>query len=245
MSEKPSKELSVVQNDLPAPSPAQMLQAVIQGGVTAENAAVMEKLIQLHERVEARNAEKEFNKAFVALQQEMPRVQAMAVVPNNDGTPRYKFAAYESIMEQVQPFLVRNGFTISFSTRYDGPRIVKTCILRHTAGHSISNDFAVRIGAGPPKANEAQADGAAGTYAKRHALCDALNIVVEKDNDANAIGDKISKEEAKALRQRVLATGSDEVNFLAYAQVKISDNANVHDIERAYEEISTVIFPLL
>src|SRR6185295_8599860 len=89
--------------------------------------------------------------------------------------------------------------------------------LQHVDGHHHTNKFAVRIGSGPPKATETQADGAASTYAKRGALCDALNIVVEHDDDARAEGGTITADQAKDLKKRVLATGSDEKFFLQFA----------------------------
>jgi hypothetical protein len=198
-------------------SPAGMMQAMIKSGVTAENVAAFTELVKLSEHMEDRSAAKAFAAAFVQLQQDMPRIQAKKAVPNNDGTTRYVFAPYESIMEQVAPYLAKHGFTIAFSTRYDGPRVVKICTLMHAGGHSKSNEFAARIGSGPPKASEAQADGAAGTYAKRFALCDALNIVIDIDSDARAEGGTITAEQAKSLRERVRQTASDEAKFLAFA----------------------------
>lgn len=204
----------------PAPDPGQILKAVLDKGVTAESAAVVEKVLAMYERMEDRKAERDFAKAFNALQAEMSAVKAVQPVPNNDGTIRYKFAPFEDIMEQVSPFLKRHGFTVSFSTRFEEARLVKICTLQHLSGHKVSNEFAVRIGKGPPGSSEAQGDGAASTYAKRFALCDALNIVIEKDLDAKAEGAKITKDQASELRQRVRACGADEAAFLKFAQAE-------------------------
>ena len=211
----------------PEPTVADMLQTVISGGISAESVGVMEKLVGLYERMEDKKAEKAFAAAFVSLQADIPKVQACQAVPNNDGTVRYKFAPFEKLMDQIGPLLQRHGFTVSFSNRYDGARLVQTCTLQHVGGHKRSNDFAVRIGSGPPKATECQADGAAATYAKRFALCDCLNIVVaHMDNDARAEGGPITAEQAASLRERVKATGTDEARFLKFA-------GNVYN----YEEI--------
>lgn len=193
-------------------TPAQMLQAVVEGKITDANLATFKQLM-------AMNAEREFSAAFVALQADMPRIVAKTAVPNNDGTVRYKFAAYEDIMEQVRPYLQRHGFTLAFSQRFSEgtpQRLVAICTLTHTGGHSRSNEFAVRVGSGPPKASEAQADGAAGTYAKRFALCNALNIVIEKDSDAKAEGAPITAEEAADLEKRVRASGMPVDIFLKF-----------------------------
>ncbi len=208
----------------PEPSVALMLQKVIDGGITADNVSALESLVGLYDRMQAKNAEREFNQAFAKLQSELSSVNATRQVPNKDGSVRYRFAPYEDIMETVKPVLITNGFAISFTTRFmDGGRIVSICTLRHVGGFSQSNEFAVRIGGGPPGSTETQADGAAKTYAKRGALCDALNIVVEHDDDARMIGQPIGKAIAEDLEARVTNVGADREAFLKFAGAKTFD----------------------
>ncbi len=217
MKGKPEKEkqVALVNGE---PSVAMMLQKVIDGGITSENVAALESLVGLYDRMQAKNAEREFNQAFAKLQSELSSVNATRQVPNKDGSVRYRFAPYEDIMGTVKPVLIANGFAISFTTRFmEGGRMVSICTLRHVGGFSQSNEFAVRIGGGPPGATETQADGAAKTYAKRGALCDALNIVVEHDDDARMIGQPIGKALADDLEARVILTGADREAFLKYA----------------------------
>ncbi len=200
------------------PSVAMMLQKVIDGGITNENIAALESLVGLYDRMQVKNAEREFNQAFAKLQSELSSVNATRQVPNKDGSVRYRFAPYEDIMETVKPVLIANGFALSFTTRFmEGGRMVSICTLRHVGGFSQSNEFAVRIGGGPPGSTETQADGAAKTYAKRGALCDALNIVVEHDDDARMIGQPIGEALAADLMARVKACGADREAFLKYA----------------------------
>lgn len=206
-----------------APSVAEMLYAVVQKGVTSESVAVVEKMAALYERMQEKESEKEFAAAFAALQGETPRVKAMRVVPNNDGTPRYVYAPFEEIMAQVSPILLKHGFTVSFSTDYAEGRLIKNLTLQHVGGHKQVTHFAVRIGSGPPRANESQADGAASTYAKRFALCEALNIVIDKDYDARSEGACITEQEAMNLHQRVKDTGSNEAAFLKFCHVQSSN----------------------
>lgn len=216
----PENQLSVVPQQSAELTIAGMLQAVIGQGVTETNVAALDKLCGLYERMQVKTAEQDFTKAFVALQSDIPAVQACKVVPNRDGTPRYKFAPYEEIMRQVQPLLQKHGFSVTFNMSFSEGRIKSICTLMHTSGHSRSNEFAVRIGGGPPGSNEMQADGAAKTYAKRGALCDALNIVVEQDTDGDdgrGLGKTITLEQAADLKRRVKATKADEKKFLAFA----------------------------
>src|SRR5438105_3133303 len=152
MSKEPTKNLPVPlkREELTAvrevPTVAEILAAVVGKdgkGVTGDNVAAVREIVGLYERVQAKDAEKEFARAFVALQAGMPNVKAIRAVPNNDGSVRYKFAPYEEIMEQVAPMLKAHGFTVTFSTEVTDTRVVKICTLQHVGGHSRSNQFAV------------------------------------------------------------------------------------------------------
>lgn len=220
-----------------------MLKAAVDKGVTTDNAAAVEKMVDLLERVEAMGAKKDFIQALKLLQSEAKAIKAVQMVPNRDGSIRYVFAPFEVIMEQAQPMLDRHGFVVSFNEATPpGPgMITKVCELMHVSGHSKTNGYSVHIGE-IPGASKTQNDGGAHTYAKRGALCDALNIRIDKDtdaappeDDARAVGGTINPETAKALRNRLLACGGDELDFIAFATgMKLSDQATVEDILYAY-----------
>lgn len=222
-------KITIASDDAPQDPVAQMLAAVVEKGVTSENVGALEKLCDLYEKMQSRNAEKQFAAAFVALQAEMPRITADKSVPDKYGNLKYRFAPYEDIMGAVRPLLLKHGFTVTFSMTYSDGRVIQNCTLQHTGGHSRTNQFAARIGSGPPGSSDAQADGAASTYAKRFAFCNALNITIESDNDgaqtndARAEGEPISKDKIQYLREQVKETGSDEARFLATAGVKTYD----------------------
>jgi len=214
-----------------APSVGEMLQAVIAKGVTGESVAAVEQLVNLYERMEAKNAEKAFNVAFNQLQQQIPIITATSVIPN-----RGKYERFEDIMRVVGPLLVRNGFSVSFSMDFKENRILETCHLRHIGGHSQSNSFAVRSGG---KADsDTQADCKAATTAKRNALLNALNISIQQDclneeQDPRMEGGTITEAQAFELERRVALTHSDHQKFLAFAGAK------------TYTEIATSKYPIL
>lgn len=210
---------------------APMLQAIIAGGVTTASVDALERMTALYERMESRNAEKEFNSAFVALQQDLPVIVASSIIPN-----RGKYERFEDVMRQVGPLLTKHGFSVSFAMDFRDNRIVQTCHLKHVQGHSQSNSFAVR--AGGKADSETQADCKAATTAKRNALLNALNIVIRQDvfagdNDATIEGEFISPEKVQYLREQVRETGSDEKRFLALAGVQ------------KFEEITTGSYDVL
>jgi hypothetical protein len=203
------------------PSVALMLQGALTsiqaGEVTGQHVEVLSRMMDLYERNEKRVAEKDFAAALVDLQGETIRVQATKAVDQKaDGSCRYRFAPYEEIMATVQPMLTRHGFSITFDTEEGDARLTSVCTLTHKSGHSRSNKFAVRYGK-PPGSSDAQGDMSTKSYAKRGALCDALNITVEHDDDARMIGKPIGKALGEELQARVKACGADEQAFLKFA----------------------------
>ncbi len=200
-------------------SPMQLLREVIDKGLNSESVAVFGELLKYQREMEADTAKKDFARDFIALQAEMQHVSATREVKNKDGSPRYSFVPYEDLMRAVAPILKKHNFTVSFSTDYTTTmpfRLIKTCILTHAGGHSQRNDFAVRISEIPGN-SMAQCDGGASTFAKRYALCDALNIVCDHDDDARAEGGAVSDEQAAMLELMVKKLKIIPETFLAHA----------------------------
>jgi hypothetical protein len=202
------------------PSVSLMLQSVVERGVTAENVAVMEQLIGLKERMDAKQAEKDFAAAFVKLQADMPRIEPTRGIPDKFGKVKFQYAPFEEIMRKVRPLLTQHGFTLTFDSDFADGRVTVTCKLQHVCGHKTETRHAARVGSGPINSSEAQADGAAQTYAKRYALCSALNIVIEHDTDAESAknqGDFITTKQAAELRERCEELGANKPMLLAIA----------------------------
>jgi hypothetical protein len=197
------------------PSLGQMLGKFVESGITDQNIAAFERLLAMKERVDAKDAEKQFNAAFVALQHDIPVIVASSIIPN-----RGKYERFEDVMKVVGPLLVKHGFSVSFSMDFKENRILETCHLRHIAGHAQSNSFAVR--AGGKADSDTQADCKAATTAKRNALLNCLNIVIRQDvlneeQDVSIEGEPISFDKAQYLRELVRDTNSDEASFLRFA----------------------------
>lgn len=221
------------------PTVGEMLNSAIanirNGEITSQHVDVLGKMMDLWERSEVRSAEKSFATAFVKLQSEIAKIEATKAVPGNSGETRYKFAPFEEIMRKARPALIANGFSVRFDNEYVDNRLFVTCTLMHTDGHKESSRFGVRVGQGPPKASEAQSDGAAQTYAKRFALCSALNIVIEHDSDgaddARNVGELIDWKEAVILEERCEGCGADKQAFLTYAGAKSFDEIPKNRLE--------------
>ena len=206
------------------PTPLALMQQVIAAGITPESVGVMERLVALDREMKKDAEAAAYAAAFSALQNAMKSFRPTKEVPGKDKAGnlivKYTYLPYEEIMREVRPLCERHGLSISFSTEFAEGRIIQTCTITHISGHSKDYKAFVRAGAGPYGATETQADGAAMTYAKRYALCNALNILVERDSDgldARNEGHAITHEQAETLRELVKDTGSDEAAFLKYA----------------------------
>jgi len=212
-------------------TPVELLSRLVQqGNLTTESVSVAKELVHLIEHMEDRRAERDFAQAFAGLQTELKTFQATKVVPDKHGNPRYTYLPYEAIMREVQPLLERHGFSLSFSTDFQDSRIVQTCTLQHIAGHHRDYKAFVRAGAGPYGATETQADGAAMTYAKRYALCNCLNIVVERDTDGNRPED--AKEEGTVISSDQLQYIREQMNEANFKEETLLTLAGVATMEQ-------------
>lgn len=206
-------------------STVQMMQQILAGPDVKDKVDAFAKLCDLRVQEEKRDAEKEFNRAFVELQQEIPTIKAMKPVPDKYGNVKFMVADFNDIDDQARPICLKHGFTYSFS---EGPflqgKVTKVCTLFHVAGHSRSNSYSVRIGSGPPGCSEMQADGSAHSYSKRGALCDCLNIRIDRalSNDVKDEGGFVSAEQADELERRVGETLSNREAFLKFAGADVT-----------------------
>ncbi len=228
-----SKELIVQE----PPSVAVMLQSALAQGVTKDNADALGKMMELYERMEAKQAEKDFNASFVVMQQNTPVIVATSVIPN-----RGKYERFEDVMKVVGPLLQKNGFAVSFSQSADDKRITVTCHLRHIGGHSQDTSFSVRYGG---KADsDTQADCKASTTAKRNSLLQALNIVIRQDclteeHDPTMESDeRVTKAQADELRELVKVGRFNEADTLAWLEADKYENIPASRYDEAKEYLS-------
>ena len=76
------------------------------------------------------------------------------------------------------------GLSVVFNTSMKDAVITAYCTVQHIEGHSVTSEFSAPVDAAM-KVNDTQKAGSANSYAKRYALCNALNLVgSEFDDDA-------------------------------------------------------------
>jgi hypothetical protein len=175
-----------------APS-AFISQAITQGA----SVETMEKLMNLQDRWESKMAKRAFDEAMAKFQALCPTIKKDKTVnnkPDKDGrvTLRYKFAPLDSIVAQVKRILQDCGFSYTITAKMEGNQITAICKVTHSLGHSEESSFQVPT---DPDAymNIQQKVGAALTFAKRYAFCNAFGIMTgDEDVDANAVHTAVS-----------------------------------------------------
>lgn len=168
------------QGALAANSPAAMMMAAMSQGASLEQ---VEKMMDLQERYEKREAEKAYNAAFAAFKAEAVRIVKGRKV--TDGPLRGKeYAELHDVVDAVTPALSRHGLSTAWKlTRDEKDWLEVTCTLKHVGGHSES----VSMG-GPPDAggakNALQARASTKSYLERYTL-KAICGVAEGGDDTD------------------------------------------------------------
>lgn len=141
--------------------------------------AKLERLIAMQEHILAHEARAAFNRAFAAMQAEIPTVIETTA---GDGG-KWTYAPLEVIQEAVRPILVRHGFGLSFRTEWPDKQTIKVVgILTHRDGHERTSEFLADADTSGSK-NAIQARGSAVSYGHRYTTKDLLNITTRGADD--------------------------------------------------------------
>lgn len=182
----------IARDEAPAPvaSAATLLQ-VIQHA--AANPAVdidkMERLMAMHERMTAREAETAWNNAMAECQKEMRQVAPDAFNPQT----RSQYASYPALDAKLRPVYVKHGFSISYNTKAStlGPDYILVIALvsrgAHTRPYEIDMPRDGKGAKGGDVMTKTHATGAGMQYGMRYLLKGIFNVAIgDLDNDGNA-----------------------------------------------------------
>lgn len=212
-------------------TPAAMLTAAIEKGIDAQG---IKTLAEIFERMQAKQAEREFIAALLAFKAECPRIEKSDVgVHNSRFAPLYKIAAI------IDPILLKHGLTYSFDTELEEKRVRSICILYHIGGHSTRTTFAAPIDPAP-KMTETHATASASSLAERYALTLSLGIVtgvVDDDGKAGTGGETITAEQLKTLQTLLDETRADSPAFWNFAGVQTLAEIPAKDYGRVQQAL--------
>lgn len=212
----------------PAPTTANFLTVIAKAASDPNtDVAKMHGLLDVQERMMAKQAEIDFNIAFGKMQKELSGFR----IKKSGKTDRSSYARYEDIDEVIRPVMLKHGFNLRFSSLPEAGKLVVRGTLSHENGHSIDTVTPMSIDANPKVMNSQQAIGSASSYAQRYIVKMLLNLVFEgEDDDGRSAGVKaISDHQAETLKDLIRETNTDTIKFL---------NTMVSGA-RSVEEIST------
>jgi hypothetical protein len=171
--------------------------------------ARLEKILELRERVETRNAQIAFAAAVANAKAEIK-----PVVRNATGHNSKKYADFSAIAREVDPVLSRHGLSYRFRSK-QADKITVTCILSHCDGHSEETELSASADVTGNK-NAIQAIGSTLTYLQRYSLVLSLGLASSEDDDGRAAGsgETIGPDEVAYIEQLLRDTGSDVAKFL-------------------------------
>ncbi|QXA07945.1 ERF family protein [Acinetobacter pittii] len=200
------------ENQVAIPTQESQLFILVEKVLTSSNPdmAIIEKMLDMQERVMAKQAEISFNQSFSVMVNEIPVIakSSTADVQTKTGSKfAIKYASLDEIVEVVRPILSKHGFSVSFRHEQETQAHIKIyCVLRHRDGHSIQNELILPLDISGAK-NAVQSVGSTVTYGKRYTLCSILNIATGSDNNGftvNAHEQKLTLNENQF--QRALAS---------------------------------------
>ena len=212
----------------PDPQGAGSLLGFIAQAVSDPNidVAKLEALLRMKREVVGDDAKAQFNRDYIAMQEHLPTVSKTGELKypvdkkNPDGAQKVvaKYAKLEHIDREIRPILLQHGFGVSYTTAPrtgDGGGLTVICILRHCAGHSTETPMPVPLDTSGGK-NNIQGMGSALTYGRRYALCAALNIQIEGDDDDGKLGGMqfITPEQVKELEDLIEKSKTELPRFL-------------------------------
>lgn len=197
----------------------------------------LQQLMAMRERIEARTAETDFDKALTAAQSEMGRVRTDSA----NSSTKSRYASYGALDAAVRPIYTKHGFALSFNTETPSLEIVRViCRASHASGHARTYQIDMPADGKGAKGGDVMtkthATGSAVQYGMRYLLKMIFNIAVsDKDDDGNAAGsgDKISMDQVQELIRLCEEVDADKEAFCRYFKIEAFPDLPAKDYTRA------------
>lgn len=141
----------------------------------------LERLMAMHERMQARDAQAEFNASMAAMQSDIPSIAERGAIVVN-GQKRSDYATFEDINDVIKPIMQTHGFAITFKVENVAAGLSVTGILMHRAGHREETTMLLPLDTSGSK-NAVQAVGSSTSYGKRYVMSALLNLTTRGEDD--------------------------------------------------------------
>lgn len=173
---KMGNEVQVIpKEELMSYSPQSLISQALAQQVPIET---LERLMDLAERWDAKQAKSAFLKAMNQFQSEVPEILKSKQGHNN------KFAPLPKITKTIQPALEKCGLSFRWKFEDVEGQIKCSCVVSHIAGHSETDTMTAGKDSSGNK-SEIHAIGSTRTYLQRYTLIGALGLsTADQDTDA-------------------------------------------------------------
>ena len=202
----------------------------------------MERLMAMHERMQAKQAETEFNLAMSAAQSEMRPISADA---ENKQT-RSNYATYSKLDSSLRPIYTRHGFSLSFNSETGHADMIRVlCYVSHRLGHTRTYTIDMPADGKGAKGGDVMtkthAVGSGASYGMRYLLKMIFNVAIgEYDDDGNAAsGGDLRDAALNDLLQRV-ADAADPAQLTKVWQSGVTVLKAARDTA-GYEELKAAV----
>lgn len=221
--------------DLAPSDPGAILRLAVERGLDAES---LERLAALHERMEARQAAKDFlaaMSAFRAACPEIPRHGSASYRTAKGARREWRYALMDDIQRLIRQPLYEHQLDYSWDTAIIEGNVQTTAIVWHVNGHSKESTFIC-----PPNSNlgglsEPFGIAWAVQYGKRLTLGNVLGLSFgDPPADDTGEAEKISQSDYDVLVKRVRETGADVARFLSYMGVENLQDITVDQLGAAH-----------
>jgi len=200
-----------------------LMRLAIEKGQGAEAIQVLERLVALEERLQAKAAAAEFAAALAKFQSLCPPVaknKTASIVSETKGTKfNYQYAELPVIAKHVAPHLKECGLSYSWDSVVDEKGQLTTFFtLRHIGGHHETNKCQLPVGTRAGMSDQ-QKVAAARTFGERLSLIEGLGITTADPDldgaDSEEDLPRITREQADTLRSLGEEVQVDKEKFFA------------------------------
>lgn len=181
----------------------------------------LERLLEMQERVIARNARAAYYDALAELQPKLPVIKERGGIKDRNGNIQSTYSLWEDVNEAIRPLLAEHGFSLTFKVSRTQDQIITTGVLAHRGGHSEQTELSLPTDTSGSK-NAVQAVGSSTSYGKRYTAFALLNITsTGEDDDGQAGGapEPVDNVRLNLLNGLADAVGADKRKFCGYLKV--------------------------
>lgn len=236
-----------INNQSVALTPIDILNRAIAQGAPVD---IIERLTALYERWERNLALRAYNNAIADARSKIPVIAKKRHVGFDSKKPGaartdYWYEDLAEIARTVDPILNQHGLSYRWRTSSTpNEPVTVTCIISHRNGHSEENPLsAARDETG--NKNSIQAVGSTVTYLQRYTLKAALGLAASSDDDGMSGGNgtaqqRLTPEQAQAIKDRLRAAKASEARFLKWAKVDCVEDILAEYYESCIEAIQNI-----